>query len=79
MKWEEIEQITFNPVCWEGPYKLKRIEITSPLQNVAHCIRIEDEYFTKEYIKPINIPITRGRKSESFWQDMLKPFNKPKL
>jgi len=65
MKQEELESIEFNEIG-KGCYKLKKVEITSPLVNVLGLVRIGNDYYTKEYL-PYNHP---------FIANLAKPFIK---
>lgn len=59
---EQIEGITFQVISMEGSYKLKRVEVNHPMQNVANLIKINENYYQKEYLPVIPIQ-TRPRKS----------------
>lgn len=46
----EIESIVFNPIgMGQFPYKLKKVEVNHPNQNVAGYMRIGDDYYKYEY------------------------------
>jgi len=50
---EMIESIIFNPISMAPhyPYKYKKVEILSPLQNVAGLTQINGDYYTKVSVK----------------------------
>ncbi len=49
MTTAQIESIVFNEIG-HATYTLKKIEIVNPQQNVAGLIRIENNYYLKQYI-----------------------------
>jgi hypothetical protein len=53
MKQEQIESILFTPVGG-FPYRLKKVEIKSPMTNVAGLILIEGEYYKQELDKKVH-------------------------
>ena len=46
---EMIESLVFNPISIDGciPYRLKKVEVSHPLQNVAGYIQIDNNYYKK--------------------------------